>query len=309
MLGSPRKYGIQGNSRVELSRNGIILETDGTGSIVKRASLELIQKAWQPPLQMTIDAYLAGFDTTLRSIYVRGSVPLGQTREHVSDIDTFGIIDLRNKEIDLGWREPLNLRVKSCFPFVRDVEICAFPMTDVENGRRLAATIKTQSACVFGTDFTNELSDVKPGPDLVLDGWELPKDLAIANRAMETAKDSDEVRQVCVWAMKHLIRSGFELVMERARCYTRDLYPSYQIFATYHPEKAMAMARALALAVNPSSDCKRIKRVIDALGDWLYKKICTEYGAYRIGQILREPQSGPWSKYQTDLPLSCRQGQ
>jgi hypothetical protein len=277
---------------IQLSRNGIILEIDAAGSIVRQASQDLIKKRWKPPLEMTIAAYVTEFDTNLRSVYVRGSLPLGQARENVSDIDTFGIVDLPDQEVDLGWGELLNLRIKSRFPFVRDVEICVFPVTGVQSDHRLSATIKTQSACVFGTDFSDQLSAVKPGPDLVLVGWKLPQNLALANRAMETAKDPDQTRQTCVWAMKHLIRSGFELVMEEARCYTRDLYPSYQIFARYHPEKAPAMARALALAINPSADCRRIKPVVNALGDWLYKEICNQYGARRIGQLVREPQVG-----------------
>jgi hypothetical protein len=87
--------------------------------------------------------------------------------------------------------------------------------------------------------------------------------------------------------MKQLLRSGLELAMERACCYTRDLYPCYRIFATYHPEKAAAMARALTLAVNPSGHPEPIKQVIDDLGDWLYERICMKYGTHRIGQILR----------------------
>jgi hypothetical protein len=140
-----------------LSQDGIILVTDDTGSIVKQASPALIQGAWLPPLRMTIDAYLAEFGEDLCSVYVRGGLPLGRASEHVSDIDTFCVVDCRGRASDLGWEEAHNRAVKARFPFVRYVEIHAFPVEAIKTCRRLSAVIKTQSACVYGTDFADEI--------------------------------------------------------------------------------------------------------------------------------------------------------
>ena len=67
--------------------------------------------------------------------------------------------------------------------------------------------------------------------------------------------------------MKRILRTGFELVMGREQKYTRDLYPCYESFIKYYPQKKDDMYKTLELAINPIDDSKIIGYI---LKDWLF---------------------------------------
>lgn len=72
--------------------------------------------------------------------------------------------------------------------------------------------------------------------------------------------------------MKGLIRVGMELVIERSGKYTRDLYPCYEAFSEYYPDREADMREALYYALNPTSDMQVLKRIADTLGQFLLEE-------------------------------------
>ena len=68
--------------------------------------------------------------------------------------------------------------------------------------------------------------------------------------------------------MKTLIRSGFELVMERERRFATDLYPCWQAFGKYYPEKKASMKLAIEAYLDPHSGWARHSMEILELGNW-----------------------------------------
>ena len=83
----------------------------------------------------------------------------------------------------------------------------------------------------------------------------------------------EDIEQKCTWIMKRLLRSGFELVMERSQKYTRDLYPCYEGFAEYYPKKKAEMYEVLELAISPTSSVDRINKVLNGIGMWMVEEI------------------------------------
>jgi len=274
-----------------MNMSGVVLSTDDTGFIVRKASTTLIQSEWWPPVERIVDAYKECFGPVLRSIYVRGSVPVGRAIYGLSDIDTFALLEHDHSYVDADWARALSGEVIREWPFVAYVEAQVLPLSTLHTSRWLTSTIKTQSACVYGTDFSRDIPGFKPGIELMFESWEFLRSLAVAGRIGTTLNDREKIQRVYFWAIKRLIRSAFELVMERASCFTRDLYPCCQIFGRYYPEQAVSVSDALKFAIDSNPNHTSFDRITGQIGDWLYEEICTTYGAQRISQLLDLPAS------------------
>ena len=271
---------------MEQASPAIVLCTDADGHVVKRACAARISPRWREAVDSTVAAYAAHLGGALHSVYVRGSVPLGTARDLVSDVDTFAIVARAVRPSDVSWA-PLHMKeVARRWPFVAGVEVSAYPLFAATARRRVAAMIKVHGACVHGPDLSSRIRGFRPGVELVFHGWDLPRDLAFAKGLLATAEEQAVVDETCVWAMKRIVRSGFELVMERARCVTRDLVACYEIFAGYYPGEAVLMEEALALALAGGGDRERCRRAIENVERWLYQEICSEYGAARIAELM-----------------------
>jgi hypothetical protein len=271
-----------------MEASGTILGLDDAGFIVKRASVERIQPAWRAPLGFAVANCAGVFGPALTSVYVRWSVPLGQAREYVSDIDTFCLVEGDADGDNAGWTQELRREVTQRWPFVESVELSVFPVSQIGSDRILAGTIKTQSACVFGSDVAADIPGCRPGIEMFAHGWDLPRDLATARHHLRQAGGSEPEKQSWAnWALKRLIRSGFELVMERAGCFTRDLRPCCSIFGRYYPEQAASMEDALSLAIRRGCDSREFDSVTHQIGDWLHEEMVATYGAARIEQLLQ----------------------
>ena len=69
--------------------------------------------------------------------------------------------------------------------------------------------------------------------------------------------------------MKKILRTGFSLVMEKEKAFTRDLYPSYQLFSKYYPDQEPQMRQALEWAINPTDDSAGLLKYLGEFGGWL----------------------------------------
>ncbi|MEZ4103239.1 MAG: hypothetical protein R3B55_01620 [Candidatus Paceibacterota bacterium] len=82
----------------------------------------------------------------------------------------------------------------------------------------------------------------------------------------------EDIKNKCVWLMKNILRSGFEITMERSKRYTRDLYLCYKDFSEYYPEKEKIMREVLDLALNPISDKEKILEIKDKITPFLLEE-------------------------------------
>lgn len=67
----------------------------------------------------------------------------------------------------------------------------------------------------------------------------------------------EEDRKMCAeqslrhqWFSRRIVRSGFEVTMDRNDCFTRDLYLCYEQFAKFYPARAKQMYRVLINCLN-----------------------------------------------------------
>lgn len=77
---------------------------------------------------------------------------------------------------------------------------------------------------------------------------------------------------MCVWMSKRLLRASFELVAEKERCFTRDLYLCWEKFAKHYSSKSKQMYNVLNLAINPTTNMILYKKILENLGYWIVKE-------------------------------------
>jgi hypothetical protein len=256
--------------RVRVEKKGSFFETDREGYVINSTSPEKIQDKWKSALDDIACWYQEEFGDSLENIYVRGSVAKGEAIEEVSDVDTFAYVNLSSEEIDEKSKDIKEARTKinEKYLFIEGVEIIIEPIERSRNKSDI--TLLNQSLCIFGEPIN--YPHLKPGKDMALHASNIDERIKSINEFVKGVHSDDRIKNKCVWAMKGLLRSGCEIVMERSGKYTRDLYPCYEVFSEYYPKKEPEMREVLKLTLNPISDKRKIKEKMDTLGSWLQKE-------------------------------------
>ncbi len=254
---------------IEIQKIGGYLEIDKDGFIIKKASADKFQEKWKPVIKEIKNAYIEHFGDKLHSVYIRGSVAKGEAIDGIADLDSIAVVNLPNEQIDIKWKEELNKQIIDKYPFIKNVEIVAGTLEHaLSKNRGVHIILKTQAVCIYGNDISDSITKLKPGKESALHFRNLQDELQKTIDFFENGWGDtlEENLDKCSWIMKRVLRTGFELVMEREQKYTRDLYPCYEGFVKYYPEKKDEIYKTLELAVNPTDDSKII---IPLLKDWL----------------------------------------
>ncbi len=261
---------LQNNkNEIEIKPIGSYLDIDEEGFIVNPASHEKIQEEWKPVIDDVIKAYSQAYGEHLRTIYIRGSVAKGQAIQHVSDIDTYAYIDLPKTEINEDWIDAAKKEITTQYPFVQGVEMEPGPISEFKED----TVVLNQSVCVYGD--APEVPKLKPGKDLAIHAPSSGFRKRILNfqEFYEAETTDEQVSKRCVSLMKSILRAGFEITMERSGKYTRDLYRCYEGFSEYYPDQEPQMREVLHLVLNPTTDKRKMKEIIDEFGMWLLDEV------------------------------------
>lgn len=261
----------------EILKIGRLLTTDKDGYIISESSADKIVSPWKEAVEEIKNVYLAHLDDVVHSIYVRGTVSRGEAIEGISDVDTFAVITKKPEEVDRSWVKETRKVLEQKFSFSTGVEFGFVAYDELFDGDTLfndRFTIKTQSACVHGDDLTQKI------PPFLADAQtashfhrNLKKVLENAKKGIENNLDKEDIKEWCRWVMKRIIRAGFILVMDKERAFTRDLYPSYELFAKHFPEQEPKMKTALDFAINPSENAQEIANFLDDFGIWMEEQV------------------------------------
>lgn len=249
---------------IPIRKIGTYFEVDEEGYIINPCSIEKIQEVWNPVIADVIASYREHCGDTLHSVYVRGSVAKGTAIENVSDLDSFSYVNIPREDISYDWLREAEREIADRYPFAEGVEMNMDSVQNVETNRIMLQ----QSICVYGPDLSKDLPKLKPGKDMIVHAFTLDQRMDWLKSKLDTLEGAD-LQDKCVWLMKGFLRTGFELTMDRSKTYTRDLYPCYETFSKYYPEKEPEMREALMLALNPTDDKEKLVRLMEGLGTWL----------------------------------------
>lgn len=250
---------------IAIKEIGSYFETDEDGYLINPASNEKITGEWKKVVEEIVQLYKSIYGESLVSVYVRGSVAKGEAIEGISDVDTLAYLNLPKEQIKRDWKTEAERGLLKKFPFAKGIELTVKPVGKAEADRKFIL----QSVCVFGEELGKDMTKMKVGKETLGHVYSISKNLKFVEEWLDKSQSREEIKKSCVWIMKGLLRAGFELTMERAGLYTRDLYPSYKTFSEYYPEKEPEMREVLNLAINPTGDIDEIKRIIKNIGTWM----------------------------------------
>jgi hypothetical protein len=252
---------------------GVYLPLDSEGYLVNDCPL-VLQPLWRVVVKEIAASYQEYLQERLHSAYVRGSVARGTARMHFSDVDTFAILRGPGLRADREWQRATASRIRARYDYVQGIELGLITARELEvgHGRRLLFFLKTQGRCIAGTDLSSMIPRFKPSLDIAVQLPRLQKSIERASVELQCANDVVTVQQICQWITKILVRSGFELIMEQEKAYTRDLTACVERFARHYPMRAQSMRQALDMAVYPTSSPAEVLALLADLGTWLIRE-------------------------------------
>lgn len=267
---------------IDIAVWGKLFATDAAGFIINDCHPDKISPPWTPLVSEFNQACQNVWLTRLAGVYLRGSVPRGLAIPYISDLDSFAILSGDITPQDLDQARHITQRLNKRYLFCKKVELILLNKTIIQASKSVwPGIIQTRSLKISG-DYTSEnLPQFKPGRSLVNYAkiWEQDR-IKILDSLIDIdpshLKFSAQVKQKCGWIMRRMVRTGFELVMERDRSYTPDLYYCYERFSTYFPEQRAKMKKALELAIVPSANRPGLIVFLRSFGCWLTAQVKAE---------------------------------
>ncbi|MGV9403678.1 nucleotidyltransferase [Streptomyces sp. NPDC003667] len=256
---------------------------DAEGYLVREGSLTRVTDEFRPVMAAARERLPELLGTRLHSAYLYGSIPRGTARVGRSDFDL--LLALREEPSDAD-REAVR-----SFGEAFDEE---FPQIDgvgtLLYGRdRLLSDLERYDmgwfvACLctplLGPDLAEHLPRYRPDSLLAR---ETNGDLARLlprwrERIRRTAGTEEALRPLVRFMSRHLVRTGFTLVMPRWHGWTSDLREMAGAFGDHHPGRAAQMRRAAEYGYEPVGDPDVLRSYVDDLGPWLAAEYARVHG-------------------------------
>lgn len=256
---------------MEIKRTGKFHIVNNIGEIQNSSIIPIQQSEYKTVLDEIKNEILSHFKNNVHSIYIRGSVAKGIAIPFVSDMDF--VVLLKNKAVNIDDFEIItDEKIRTKYHFVNGIEFFFITQDDVSDSK-IQFLLKTQCGCIFGNNIIEKIRNFNIGKDAYSHSGDFNKDVQNITEELKTEENEDEIKSICSWIMKRIIRTSFETVMIKDNSYTRDLYLNYEVFCKYHPNKEMEMRKALLLAINPTNNKAEITSTINGLFDYIQNEI------------------------------------
>ncbi|MCD9875300.1 nucleotidyltransferase domain-containing protein [Streptomyces guryensis] len=266
-----------------MSENASSRGLDPQGYIAREGSLARVPHAFRAVVAAARDRLLEVFGARLDSAYLYGSVPRGNARVGRSDLDLLVALREEPTDADREATRALGEAVDKEFPQIDGVGTLLYSRA------RLLSELETYdlgwfAACLCTPLLGEDLAEYLPRyrPDSLL-ARETNGDLALLlprwRQRIAEAEDTDQARRPLVRFMsRHLVRTGFTLVMPRWNGWTSDLAEMAEAFGAYYPERAGQLRAAAALGYEPDGDPAVLRSYVDDLGPWLAEEYARVHG-------------------------------
>ncbi|MBK3568526.1 nucleotidyltransferase domain-containing protein [Streptomyces sp. MBT62] len=256
---------------------------DAQGYIEREGSLGRAPHVFRPVVAAARDRLLDVYGGRLDSAYLYGSIPRGTARVGRSDLDLLVATRREPTEEDRDAARGLGEALDKEFPEIDGVGILLYGRT------RLLSEPETYDlgwfvACLCTPLLGDDLAEYLPRyrPDSLL-ARETNGDLALLlprwRERIAASEDTDEARRPLVRFMsRHLVRTGFTLVMPHWNGWTSDLGEMAGAFGAYYPGRAEQLRTAAFLGHEPTGDTRVLRSYVDDLGPWLAEEYARVHG-------------------------------
>ncbi|MEV0172656.1 nucleotidyltransferase domain-containing protein [Streptomyces sp. NPDC050803] len=256
---------------------------DPQGCIEREGSLGRVTHSFRPVVAAARDRLLDAFGARMDSAYLYGSIPRGTARVGRSDLDLLVALRAEPTDADREAARVLGEALDKEFAQIDGVGTLLYSRT------RLLSDLETYDlgwfvACLCTPLLGEDLAEYLPRyrPDSLL-ARETNGDLALLlprwRERIAAAEDSEQARRPLVRYMsRHLVRTGFTLVMPRWNGWTSDLTEMAAAFGAYYPDRAEQVRAAAALGCAPTGDPAVLRSYVDDLGPWLAAEYARVHG-------------------------------
>jgi uncharacterized protein len=256
---------------------------DEQGFIAREGSLARVPGVFRPVVAAARDRLAAVFGPRLHSAYLYGSIPRGTARVGRSDLDLLAVLREEPTEADREAARTLDEAVDKEFRQIDGVG------TLLSSRDRALSELERYDlgwfvACLCTPLLGDDLAEYLPRyrPDSLL-ARETNGDLALWlprwRERIADAEDTEEARRPLVRFMsRHLVRTGFTLVMPRWNGWTSDLHEMAEAFGTYYPQRAAQLRRAAEYGYEPVGDPDVLRPYVGDLGPWLAAEYARVHG-------------------------------
>jgi len=257
-----------------------IIPIDENRYLIKSAGPEKVTGKWKEAVDEIVNVCKKHLGNNLVSVYVGGSVALGEGKEDKSDIDTYAIVSVSEpdiKEAEKTWVKDEVAMLNKLFPFQRGIEILLKPVDNILLRKKFQ--MKVIAAHVYGKDFDSEIEPFKLDRETLKLIRYLPgREIDSARRKLEMFDTPEKIKETAVWIAKRLVRGGGTLVMWKGDFYTMDISTLAEIFIKDYPEKAEEMKKALDWTKNAPENKQEILNFLDTFGNWLVEEDARVFG-------------------------------
>lgn len=254
---------------------------DAQGYIAREGSLGRVGEPFRPVVAAARDRLLDVFGARLTSAYLYGSVPRGTARPGRSDLDLLLALRAEPTDADRADARMLDAALDKEFDRIDGVGTLLYSRA------RLLSAPETYDlgwfvACLctplLGEDLAEFLPRYRPTSLLAR---ETNGDLALflPRWREQIARARPEERPALERRIaRHLVRTGFTLVMPRWHGWTSDLREMAEVFAGYHPRWADPMRAAAEAAYAPTGEPAALRAYTEEIGPWLADAYAREHG-------------------------------
>ncbi|MDH6118387.1 putative nucleotidyltransferase [Kitasatospora sp. GAS204A] len=256
---------------------------DRDGLFVREGALSKVSAAFAEVVTGARAGIAAAFGPELlHSAYLYGSIPRGTAVAGRSDLDLLLALRRQPTPADRATADALQAELDRRFAQINGTGILLFGtetlLSELER-YDLGWFVACLCTPLLGPDLAEHLPRYRP--DTLL-ARETNGDLALLLprwRARAAAATTDaERRTLSRGAGRHLVRTGFTLVMPRWQGWTSDLAESAEVFARYYPERGDQMRAAAAAARTGSADPGVLTLLFEELGPWLAAEYTASHG-------------------------------
>ncbi|OIJ89750.1 nucleotidyltransferase domain-containing protein [Streptomyces colonosanans] len=255
---------------------------DSQGYIRREGALGLVPEAFGPVVDAARARLLGVFGTRMTGAYLYGSIPRGTARVGRSDLDLLVVLREEPTEADHGDVRALGEALGEDFRQIDGVGTLLFSrarlLSDLET-YDLGWFVACLCTSLVGEDLARYLPRYRPDSRLAR---ETNGDLALHLERWRTRIPeavTEEARRTLVRGVsRHLVRTGFTLVMPRWNGWTSDLAEMAEVFAAYYPERADQLRAAAVLGHEPNGDPAVLRSYVDDLGPWLAEEYARVHG-------------------------------
>ncbi|MFJ3758406.1 nucleotidyltransferase domain-containing protein [Streptomyces sp. NPDC090080] len=256
---------------------------DPLGFIEREGSHARVPLVFRPVVAAVRDRLLEVFGARLDSAYLYGSVPRGTARVGRSDLDLVVVLRAEPAGGDRDAARALGEAVDKEFPQIDGVGILLYSRARVLDERErydVGWFVACQCTPLLGEDLAEFLPRYRPDSLLAREtNGDLAGLLPRWRRLIATAGDAEEaLRPLVRFMSRHLVRTGFTLVMPRWNGWTSDLGEMAEAFAGYYPKRGGQLGRAAELGQEPVGDRAVLRSYVDDLGPWLADEYARVHG-------------------------------